>query len=431
MDGVTYTGGEDIDGANVACVDASVATSTADSCTATGLTSGSEYYFAAFTKDTRGNYSYAVTPTGSPTSLLELTLADSTAGQVSNTFSFQNQTNTELFAFQLSTTTISLTVTDLAIALTGIDTFTTSNLQNLELYLDVDNDAEYDSGLDTLVSTGAVSVNGDSGTITFSTDFTVTGAVNYLIIGDTNAIANGAFVTFKLYPEDILVTGGEAIGTVESIQHSRSNQGGGGGSSAAIADFVVPGDGDVTGGTAGGGGAIDTNVGGGLIGTSPNFKRPSVNDGAWTTAANAYDNTDGTYATDNTGATNSFTNYGFSVPAGNTIGGMAVKLEVSGTTAAGTIDVQLSWDGGSTWTTAKTTPTLTTTDAVVTLGNSSDLWGRSWTPSEFSNANFAVRLTGNPTANTVQVDEMQVRVYHVTPITTGGGGGGGGTTLPF
>jgi hypothetical protein len=47
-------------------VNAGVATSTTQSCTITGLTNGTPYYFAAFTKDTRGNYSFAVTPAGSP-----------------------------------------------------------------------------------------------------------------------------------------------------------------------------------------------------------------------------------------------------------------------------------------------------------------------------------------------------------------------------
>jgi Na+/citrate or Na+/malate symporter len=38
--------------------------------------------------------------------------------------------------------------------------------------------------------------------------------------------------------------------------------------------------------------------------------------------------------------------------------------------------------------------------------------------------NFTVRLTGAPNGNIVQVDELQVRVYHITPVTGGGGGGG-------
>jgi hypothetical protein len=114
----------------------------------------------------------------------------------------------------------------------------------------------------------------------------------------------------------------------------------------------------------------------------------------------------------------------FNVPAGDTITGIAVKLEASASQAGGTFGVELSWDGGSTVTTnGKATPALTTSDAVYTLGGSSDTWGRSWSASEFSNANFRARVTGNPSNNTVRLDALQVRVYHQA---TGGGAGGGG-----
>jgi len=86
------------------------------------------------------------------------------------------------------------------------------------------------------------------------------------------------------------------------------------------------------------------------------------------------------------------------------------------------VDVELSWDGGGSWTTIKSSPTLTTADAVRTLGSQSDLWGRTWTATELTNPNFAVRVTGNPSSNTISLDAIQVRVYH----TAGGGGSGGG-----
>ncbi len=87
------------------------------------------------------------------------------------------------------------------------------------------------------------------------------------------------------------------------------------------------------------------------------------------------------------------------------------------------MDLELSWDGGTSWTSADTTPTLTTTDTVRVLGGPSDLWGHGWSSSEFSNGNFRVRVTAAPSSNTVQLDAIQVRVYHNA---TGGGGGGGG-----
>jgi len=54
--------------------------------------------------------------------------------------------------------------------------------------------------------------------------------------------------------------------------------------------------------------------------------------------------------------------------------------------------VQLSWDGGITWTTAKQTSTLTTSELTYTLGSSSDTWGRTWTSTNLTNTNFRIRV---------------------------------------
>jgi hypothetical protein len=143
----------------------------------------------------------------------------------------------------------------------------------------------------------------------------------------------------------------------------------------------------------------------------------------WTNGANgiASDNTYATAASAN--LRQSYSVFGFNVPGGNTVTGIEVRLEGSGSTAAGTIEVALSWDGGANITSTKTTATLSASDVVYTLGGSSDLWGRTWTPTEFSNANFFVRVIGQPNSNTVRVDAIQVKPYHAA---TGGGGGGGG-----
>ena len=66
VDGTTYTGGETIGAATVACVDTTVTASTTDSCVSTGLTNGTSYYFKVFAKDLYGNYSSGLVPTGSP-----------------------------------------------------------------------------------------------------------------------------------------------------------------------------------------------------------------------------------------------------------------------------------------------------------------------------------------------------------------------------
>jgi len=351
-------------------------------------------------------------------------IADHDDTQVNNNFDFQNKTDEALFAFKLNPQDGEATVTDLTITLSGVEEIDAANFSNIRLYRDHDADAAYDVTDTQVGGAGVMSLVGRNGTITFTGDFLATSSENFVLIADWNAPVNGSFLNFNLYPAGLTIVdnvGMQSVsGTVRNVQHNRNNKGssGGGGSgggfiTAAIGEPAPPGQATTTGGT---------NDGGQQIGDNPDFKRPTAHSGGWSGGANAYDRVDGTYATDDSNATSTFTGHTFVVPGSNTITGIEVKLEVSGTTAAGSIGVELSYDGGNSWTAVKTTPTLTTIDTVVTLGGASDLWGRVWTQSEFSNANFAVRLTANSVSNTVQVDAIQVRVYHQA----GGGGAGGG-----
>ncbi len=89
-----------------------------------------------------------------------------------------------------------------------------------------------------------------------------------------------------------------------------------------------------------------------------------------------------------------FSNYNVSLPGGTTVTGIEVRLDAFADSTSNTprICVQLSWDGGTTWTTAKQTTTLTTSEATYTLGGTADTWGRSWTATNLSNTNFRVRV---------------------------------------
>lgn len=94
-----------------------------------------------------------------------------------------------------------------------------------------------------------------------------------------------------------------------------------------------------------------------------------------------------------------FYDFGINIP-GPTILGIEVRLDakVDSTSSAPKLCVQLSWDGGSSWTTAKQTPTLTTAEQSYLLGGPADTWGHTWTLSELSNANFRVRVIDVATA---------------------------------
>jgi hypothetical protein len=170
--------------------------------------------------------------------------------------------------------------------------------------------------------------------------------------------------------------------------------------------------------------------------TDTGLRSPTANEadsggdgnGYQTSPADAYGD-DTLYAVDtdsgsniSTSCTNSgkdrhrFYNYDFSIPTRSTIRGIEVRLDAMADSTSGSpkICVQISWNGGSSWTAAKSTAMLGTTMQTFTLGSSADTWGRTWGMNAFSNANFRVRVidvSGN-TARDFSLDWVAVRVYY-------------------
>jgi len=99
-----------------------------------------------------------------------------------------------------------------------------------------------------------------------------------------------------------------------------------------------------------------------------------------------------------------------------TINGIEVRLDARAdrTTGAPRMCVQLSWDGGTTWTAAKTSANLTTSEATYTLGGAADTWGRTWTSTNFSNANFRVQIikVASNTSRDFSLDWVAVQVTY-------------------
>lgn len=131
------------------------------------------------------------------------------------------------------------------------------------------------------------------------------------------------------------------------------------------------------------------------------------NNGYEVTASNAHADGGGAAQDVNSGTNNNssctqnskdkhrFYNFNISVPGSATVTGIEVRLDArvdSVGSNAPRICIQLSWDGGTTWTTAKQTGTLTTSELSYFLGSASDTWGRAWTLTNLSNANFRVRV---------------------------------------
>ena len=91
-----------------------------------------------------------------------------------------------------------------------------------------------------------------------------------------------------------------------------------------------------------------------------------------------------------------------------------VDARVDSTSGSLGMCVELSWDGGLSWTAPLATPTLSTTMTTRTLGGAANTWGRMWTASALSDASFRVRvtITANSTSRDFSLDWIAVRVTH-------------------
>ena len=111
-----------------------------------------------------------------------------------------------------------------------------------------------------------------------------------------------------------------------------------------------------------------------------------------------------------------FYQYAISFTEGCTVKGIEVRLDwwLDNLAGAQGLDVELSWDGGTSWTSAKSDPTESKTEHTALLGGSADTWGRAWTAADLSDANFRVRLTCKSTNNIRDffLDWVPVRVYY-------------------
>ena len=95
-----------------------------------------------------------------------------------------------------------------------------------------------------------------------------------------------------------------------------------------------------------------------------------------------------------------FYNYGMDViPDGSTIDGITVRADIAVDSLTNNpfTAIRLSWDGGSTWTAVKSQTLTAITETTYTYGGSADNWGRTWSVSELSDANFRLQVINGDT----------------------------------
>ncbi len=77
--------------------------------------------------------------------------------------------------------------------------------------------------------------------------------------------------------------------------------------------------------------------------------------------------------------------------------------------------VELSWDGGTSWTAAKTVTLAGAAEATYLFGGAADPWGHTWTASQLSTANFRVRVTDatGQSNRDYKMDYLAARVVYI------------------
>jgi len=351
-----------------------------------------------------------------------LVLGQHSAGPETNKFEILTDSvaGAELYSFSLLPNGETMSITNLVLSLTGIKNIYSGDMTNNILAIDYNSNGSLEEGELEVGGAGVVSIAGASGTVTFSQSFNATTSRNYIFKSDVSNILPLNAINIRLNANGITSTGVTSalsvVGTGSTVVHTNHIR---------IISSPVP----IGGASPSGQGVVSGggNSGGETIGDDPILLRPTTDLGTLISAGNAYDGVNTTYAStiSGGGAIHDYKTFSFTVPGGNIIDGIEVKIEASQSNGArnSTIDAQLSWNNGSGFSAVKTVSSLTTTDTVFTLGGGGDTWGRAWSSGEFSNANFVLRITGwSDQFSEIRIDDIKVKVHH----RAGGGGSGGG-----
>jgi hypothetical protein len=145
----------------------------------------------------------------------------------------------------------------------------------------------------------------------------------------------------------------------------------------------------------------------------------------WTNPTNAYAD-DSSYTTAGNPSLSRYQSYGspaLGIPAGATIDGIEVEAVAyrGGSNIGLTVGIH---QGSGTWRT-KTVTLTSGTDQTCSYGGAADLWGGTWTQSNFTDANFALYIGIDAYGDTVYVDYVKIRVTYteaditiVPPVST-------------
>lgn len=142
----------------------------------------------------------------------------------------------------------------------------------------------------------------------------------------------------------------------------------------------------------------------------------------WTNPTNAYTSNDA-WATAGSALYQEYKTFGMGtvaspkLPTGSTINGIEVLIECHGDAADMVIAAYLSWDSGTSYTSAQTATPNNGADSVKTLGSPTFKWGHTWLFDEIADEYFQVRIYSADigSGTLMEVDFIQVKVYYSDP----------------
>lgn len=148
------------------------------------------------------------------------------------------------------------------------------------------------------------------------------------------------------------------------------------------------------------------------------FKSPTATSGSWINPTNAY-SYDSTYAsTEGRFSEQIYYNFGFSIPSGATIDGIEVVGNMGSPYTFWFLRAKLSRDGGSSWTSQKSSGKKDGDDIDEFFGASDDTWGMTWNSSDFSNTNFRIIIDNRDGDDYFgasyydNLDHIKIKVYY-------------------
>src|SRR3989344_4731924 len=162
--------------------------------------------------------------------------------------------------------------------------------------------------------------------------------------------------------------------------------------------------------------------------SADSVRSPSVSGtGTYTNPDNGF-SSNGSYATkaDSTSGSQVYESFGIADLSGKVVQGILVKNEAKVSGDGGSraeYTIELSWDGGTSWTTAKRAFIYTTAD-LTQLHGGADAWSHTFIAGELTNSNFKVRVSNDFASGfeDASIDYVSVQVFYSTQPTWSGAG---------